>query len=344
MYSENMKVSDYLTVAVIIPTKNCNKTIAKCLGSLLELDYPSSKLSIYVVDAFSNDGTIDVLNKYFSTYPQLHVMKADLTRPQAYNYVLSQIHTDLVGFVDGDAVVDRRWLKNLVVYFKDAEVGASGGIVLTMNNENKFARAVGYELQDRFQSMPKFCKRLPTVNLVTRRNIVGLSFDNDLLAGMDTDLCYSIVKSGLKIIYCKDAIVYHHHRDNICSFFRQQFEYGFYAIKLYTKHFSFVLRDTKTMPSMFLQPPLLILGFLLTFFGLFAPILAILGILIIAILLEFYVYSSVRLNRKFGDRITSYIFWILFIRAIGWTIGGIYGVLKLSISNFLKLISQKEYL
>ena len=327
-------------VSILIPTKNAVKTISQCLDSVLSLDYPKEGLEVYVIDAFSDDGTQEILQEYQKKNVELlHVIEADLNVPQAYNMLLKETKGEFIGFLDGDAVVDRNWLKVLVPFLNSPQVGGGGGIVLTLNDENRFAQCVGYELQDRFERMPKYCTRFPTDNFLMRKNILQLKFDEGLDTGYDADMCYSIVNSGLKIVYVPDAIVYHYHRDSVKKFFKQQFTYGFNAIRLYIKHFFFITKDTKTRKEMFFQPPIILLTFFFFLLGILWQPFIYIGLTITASLLIFYVVSAVRLANKFKDPSSiPYLFVIFITRVAAWTIGGVYGVIKTVPALLLKTI------
>lgn len=54
----------YPKISVIIPTFNSKSTIAKCLSSLREQDYPQKNIEIIIVDGGSNDKTRDIVIKY----------------------------------------------------------------------------------------------------------------------------------------------------------------------------------------------------------------------------------------------------------------------------------------
>ena len=208
-------------------------------------------------------------------------------------------------------------------------MGGGFGVGLTLNDENRFAQCVGYELQDRFERMPKYCTRFPTDNFLMRKNILQLKFDEGLDTGYDSDMCYSIVNSGLKIVYVPDAIVYHYHRDSVKKFFKQQFTYGFNAIRLYIKHFFFITKDTKTRKEMFFQPPVVLLTFFFFLLGILWQPFIYIGLTITASLLIFYVVSAVRLANKFKDPSSiPYLFVIFITRVAAWTIGGVYGVIR----------------
>jgi len=330
----------FISVSLIIPTKNTAKTISLCLDSVLSLDYPKEALEVYVIDAFSDDGTQEILKEYQKKYSSiLHVIEADLNVPQAYNMILKKTKGDLIGFLDGDATVDKNWLKILIPHLESPQIGGGGGIVLTLNKGNHFSKCVGYELQDRFERMPKYCTRLPTDNFLIRKNVLSLKFDEDLHTGYDADMCYSIIKSGLKIVYVKDAIVYHYHRDTVKKFFKQQFNYGYNAVHLYLKHPSFLTKDTKTRKEMFIQPPIIITALLFFILGILWLSFLYIGSLIVLSLSVFYIISIVRLANKFKDTSSIPCLFIVYItRVTAWTLGGIYGAIKTVPALLLKKI------
>ncbi len=319
-----------MMISILIPTKNVVKTISQCLDSILALDYPKERLEVYIIDAFSDDGTQDILQEYQKKYfGLLRVIEADLNVPQAYNLLLKKTKGEFIGFLDGDAIVDKNWLKVLVPFLISPQVGGGGGIVLTFNKENRFAQCVGYELQDRFERMPKYCTRFPTDNFLVRKNILQLKFDEDLDTGYDADMCYSIINSGLKIVYVPTAIVYHYHRTSVKKFFKQQFTYGFNAIRLYVKHFFFITKDTKTRKEMFFQPPIILVAFLFFLFSILWHPFIYFGLFITASLLIFYLVSAVRLANKFKDSSSIPCLFLIFVtRVTAWTIGGVYGLIR----------------
>jgi len=50
------------SVTILVTVKNGANTIENCVNSLLKLNYTNYK--IYVIDAFSTDGTYDILKKF----------------------------------------------------------------------------------------------------------------------------------------------------------------------------------------------------------------------------------------------------------------------------------------
>jgi len=117
-------IKKYPTVTIIVPCWNEEKTVSKTVNSLLNLDYPKSKLQIMIVDDGSTDKTWERVQK-FKNNPQivLHT-KENGGKFTALNYGLSKLKTDLVGCLDADSYVHKDALKQIIPYFLDRETMA----------------------------------------------------------------------------------------------------------------------------------------------------------------------------------------------------------------------------
>ncbi|PIP12385.1 MAG: glycosyl transferase, partial [bacterium (Candidatus Stahlbacteria) CG23_combo_of_CG06-09_8_20_14_all_40_9] len=51
-------------ISIVIPCRNEEKFIGKCLDSIIEQDYPKDKLEILVVDGMSEDRTREIMKEY----------------------------------------------------------------------------------------------------------------------------------------------------------------------------------------------------------------------------------------------------------------------------------------
>ncbi len=130
-------LSDHLFVSVIIPVRNRHEDIDACLQSLRELDYPYDKLDIIVVDDASTDQTPDVV----SHYPvRLIRLKQHKQASYCRNLAAQNARGDLLAFIDSDCLADSAWLRELVPAFKDAQLGALGGVVDSYLDENGLDR------------------------------------------------------------------------------------------------------------------------------------------------------------------------------------------------------------
>lgn len=86
-------------VSIVIATYNAAHTLAKCIDSILSQDYPSKELII--IDGGSDDGTIDLLEKYHS-YIHYCCSEPDGGIYHAWNKALKIISGDWVLFIGAD--------------------------------------------------------------------------------------------------------------------------------------------------------------------------------------------------------------------------------------------------
>ena len=224
-------LSDHLFVSVIIPVRNRPDDIDVCLQSLKELDYPDDKLEIIVVDDASTDQTPDVVCRY---PVRLIGLKQHKQASYCRNLAARHARGDILAFIDSDCLAGSAWLRELVPAFKDAHLGACGGVVDNYFNENGLDR---YEKVKSSLNVSSWFRRsqkddpffyLPACNLLARRPLfleLG-GFNEELVVGEDVDFCWRIRKRGYQIEYRPQGRVYHKHRNRVFSFCRRRFEYG----------------------------------------------------------------------------------------------------------------------
>lgn len=111
------------TVSVIVPAYNEEKTIAKTLDSLLGLDYPKDKLSIFVIDDGSTDTTYSIAKTYESKGVKVFTKKNE-GKGLALNFALKHVTSEFVGALDADSYVDPPALKRIVGFFANPKVMA----------------------------------------------------------------------------------------------------------------------------------------------------------------------------------------------------------------------------
>ena len=113
------KIEQFPTVTIIVPCFNEESTLKKTIHSLLNLDYPKSKLTIIAVDDGSIDGTLRELSQ-FEYHPQISILtKENGGKYTALNLALGQVQSDLVGCLDADSFVNPDALKKIVPFFND---------------------------------------------------------------------------------------------------------------------------------------------------------------------------------------------------------------------------------
>jgi cellulose synthase/poly-beta-1,6-N-acetylglucosamine synthase-like glycosyltransferase len=112
------------SVSIIVPVWNEETTVLKTIFSLLKLNYPKDKLSIFIIDDGSTDNTWKIIQR-FSKNKQVKLLKKENGgKYTALNYALKFIDSDLVGCLDADSYVHPEALRRIVAEFNDREIMA----------------------------------------------------------------------------------------------------------------------------------------------------------------------------------------------------------------------------
>lgn len=329
-----MSIVMYPQVTVLIPTKNVCNYIDEVIQSILDLDYPKGNTEIIILDAFSTDGTIEVLSKY-----PVKIIQEDCNPPTAYNHVLDKVKSEIIAFGDGDAIVDKNWLKQLVKHLNNTKVAGAGGLCLTANKDKLVPRIIGYELQNRYERMPNDISRITTMNVIYKKSVLQevSGFNEELDTGYDAEVGHKMIRLGYKISFDREAIVYHYHRSNLRSFFKQQYTYGLSVAKMYLKNRDIAKGDEVTSLWMNVQPFLYtLLGFLLLI-SLFSQTFLILATGLIIGLLSIYFIAAIRIAYKYKDISALFLIFLYVTRGIAWTLGGARYMLNLLKNKITKM-------
>lgn len=137
MEKDPEKPSKTPTLTMIIPAYNEEKTLGKTIESLLNQGYPKNKLEIIVVDDASTDNTAKIAEFYAKKYKNIKVLRHKENRRKAavLNTALRHVKTDLVGFIDGDSILENNSLMNSITYFNKKNTGSVIATIKPMYSE-----------------------------------------------------------------------------------------------------------------------------------------------------------------------------------------------------------------
>jgi cellulose synthase/poly-beta-1,6-N-acetylglucosamine synthase-like glycosyltransferase len=170
---------------------------------------------------------------------------------------------DILVFLDDDSYPESNILEVANKYFAEQNIIAVGGPGITPLSDGfwqKVSSAVFLSKftggsPERYVSMGR-ARQIddwPSVNLMVRKDIflsVG-GFDCQYWPGEDTKLCLKLKKTGKKLIYAPDMIVWHHRRSGILLHLRQIGAYGLHRGFFARHHPETSLRLKYLAPSIF---------------------------------------------------------------------------------------------
>ena len=94
-------------VSVIIPTRNSDRKIEKCLQSIVDQSYKN--IEILVIDAFSKDNTHEIISRFGTRRFSL-----EGERTRAKNFGISKSVGEFLLFIDSDMVLEHRVVEECV--------------------------------------------------------------------------------------------------------------------------------------------------------------------------------------------------------------------------------------
>ena len=112
--------------SIIIPAKNEEANIGRCLDSISQVDWDSSQYEVIVVDNGSIDKTVEIaIEKGATVYS-----KPGLTISGLRNYGSLMASGKILAFLDADCAVSKQWLEAASRYLANDSVAAFGSPVI----------------------------------------------------------------------------------------------------------------------------------------------------------------------------------------------------------------------
>jgi len=151
------KSAELPKISLIVPTKNEETVIRRCLEGILNIDYPIDKMQIIVVDGKSDDNTCKICSEFSEKYPENIKIISEKTangKPAALNLAIPYIKGDLVGVFDADSLPEKDVLAKVAFYFKDEKLTALQGRTTSLNEKNNaLTRVIAMEERAWFQAL-----------------------------------------------------------------------------------------------------------------------------------------------------------------------------------------------
>ena len=243
-------MNELTSISVIVCTYKRIQWLTKCLRSL-ESQMPQAD-EIIVVDGPSTDGTRDML-ELLNTKGELILIRQDKLGgiSSARNLGLMEARSDVVCFIDDDAVAEPGWLESIRVAYNDSRIGGVGGPVFNMDGKLSMGKnAVSPDGrwfdESRQECLDGLYPVMVGCNMSFRRQILldAGGFDPYFKFHQDeTDACLKIVKSGYPIAYADKMAVRHewcegsYRKDRVRWYLKLRYLWGRNNSYLVRKHF-----------------------------------------------------------------------------------------------------------
>lgn len=243
IYKKDNKIDhNKFTISLIVPCRNEEIYIDRCLNSVIEQDYPMDNLEVLVVDGMSKDKTLQIVENYREKLLSIKILKnPKKTTPYAFNLGINYSKADIIMIMSAHSTLGKDYISKCVKYLDKHDVGNVGGIWITLPGDNTIiAQSIALTLSHPFgvgntyfrigSEEPRYVDTVPFG--CYRKEVfrkIGL-FNEELIRNQDLEFNLRLKKAGGKILLVPDIVSYYYARSTLKALAKNNFSNGFWVI------------------------------------------------------------------------------------------------------------------
>jgi GT2 family glycosyltransferase len=210
---------------VVVCSCNGARTIRDCFEGLRKLQYPDFEVIVV------NDGSTDTTAAIADEYGFRVISTENRGLSSARNTGLEAATGEIVAYIDDDAYPDPHWLTYLAsTFLSTTHVGVGGPNIPPPGDgpiADCIANAPGGPIHVLISDQE--AEHIPGCNMAFRKErlqAIG-GFDRQFrVAGDDVDICWRMQQPGWTLGFSPAAMVWHHRRNSVRAYWKQQKGYG----------------------------------------------------------------------------------------------------------------------
>lgn len=233
-------------VSILIPAHNEELVIKDTIENILAIDYKNFEL--IVIDDRSSDKTAAVLEELASKYENLrcHIREKDAFpgKSAVLNEVLPMTQGEVICVFDADARVKPHFLKRIIMYLADPEVGAVQARKVIINKDFNFLTRCQdneYVLDTHFQlgrdSIKGAVELRGNGQLIKKQALIDIGGWNNNTLTDDLDISTRLHLKGWDIRLCSGVSVYEEGITSFMPLLRQRRRWVEGSIRRYLDYF-----------------------------------------------------------------------------------------------------------
>ena len=212
-------------ISVVVCSCNGVRTIRDACEGLRRLDYPNYE--VIVVDDGSTDDTAAIASQYDVRL----IRTPNRGLSSARNTGLAAATGEIVAYLDDDAYPDPHWLTYLAATFLSTSHVGVGGPNIAPAGDGPIAECVARAPGGPVHVLvtDREAEHIPGCNMAFRTaylEAVGGFDPRFRTAGDDVDVCWRLQDRGWTLGFHPAAVVWHHRRNSVRTYWRQQIGYG----------------------------------------------------------------------------------------------------------------------
>jgi glycosyltransferase involved in cell wall biosynthesis len=326
-------------VSIIIPCRNEEKFIAKCLDSIINNDYTKERLEVLLVNGMSEDKTREIVQEYTQQYSFIRLLdNPKKITPVALNIGIKHAKGEIIMRMDAHTTYEKDYISKCVKYLGEYNADNVGGLWKIVPRDNTIVGKaialasshplgggnayyrVGSEEPRWVDTVPFGCYKKEVFERI------GL-YNEELARSQDMEFNLRMKRAGGKILLHPEIVSYYYTRSNLKAIFKHRFVDGIWAI--------YPLKFVSMPFSWRHYVPLVFVSSLIgsAALSVFSQIFLWLFLFILGSYALTNVYFSVKITAKEKD--FRYLFWMPIMFAtlhIGYGLGSLWGLLKVIMS------------
>lgn len=318
-------------VSVVIPVRNEEKYIAKCVESVLNQDFPKKDMELILVDGASEDRTVAIIEGFTAKYDFIRLCENPRKTVQhALNIGIKNAVGRYVVRMDAHSEYASDYVSECVRHLEKTNAANVGGPMIARGKtrlqkviaaayHSPFALGGGKFHDENYEGYAD------TVYLgaFKRETLLRLGlYDEALPRNEDDDLNLRILEGGGKVYVTPKIKSVYYPRSRYGALFKQYFEYGLWKVAFIKKHGNFA-RLSHLVPVLFFLF-VAMFSVLSLFSGLACLTFAV--VMLIYLSLSFYFSLKSKYLRRFCDKLR--LVWVHFVLHIAYGAGFFCGIFK----------------
>jgi GT2 family glycosyltransferase len=236
------------TVGIVIPCYQEKYYIEKCIRSCIEQSYQGT-IQVAVVDGGSTDGTVEIIRKIESEFPNQIVLKNNPLKvtPVSLNIGLQHLQTDLKMILGAHSYLRSDYVsKSVAAFDSNKQVECVGGIIIN-EYQDKTSRNIGLAMSSPFgvgnatfrTGGKKGLVDTVAFGMYKKEVFENIGYFNEhLIRNQDDEFNFRLTQNQRKILFDPEIISHYYARGNYNKLFRQYFQYGFWKVYVNVLHHS----------------------------------------------------------------------------------------------------------
>lgn len=226
------KITRYPLVSIIVPAYNEERTIKKTMKSILDLDYPSDKIELIVINDGSKDRTKDMVEQVIRYNPNRNIIlvnQKNQGKGRAMNHALEIAKGEFFVCLDADSFVDKDALKLMIPVFDEDKRIASVLPCMKIKNPTSLLQKIQWTeylvnfMYKRLMGKLDCIHVTPGPFAVYRKEVIkklGGFNENNLTE--DLEICLRLQKNHYRIVQLLNAMVYTVGPSTFQQFYKQR--------------------------------------------------------------------------------------------------------------------------